>query len=1007
MRRLAAGIVLLHLAAALGAEDPGPFWVRTFDGPVASEHPNPAAARDDSGTMTDAIIRVDIVDMLSARAGRYAHPSSMEELEDGTLIFGVNNGFAEARPSNVVAVMHRYPDGRWNEDVIEVEPLKDMKVDVGVLYQPQKDTPGAAPLLYYYMADGGPGAWSHAVRTSWDGGFTWSDRRFTSDPSSADSFWNGHTGSSGNHPGRPTIGHPMMNHPLEFADGSLLAASSAENPHYTRFGWDTAVVRIPADNYDGQGTGTWTDDHDFANPGIHPGFLVLSKDANGPKDIIMIVRGRDDHHFYVSDDGGATWNKDTGYVQMPGNAVGFRGVGSLSLDVDGGPAQGWHLCAGAEKAQGGRALHVGLSNDPLNNQWTRILTLTAEIGSATGEDSDPHMLQSRFDRAVHLAFTGREQALIKHYVLHPDILAGVPARPIFRHEPVTRSVHAGGELVLSASAKGDAPITYTWTRDGVEVGTGATLTIPDVGSQHAGAYVCTASNAVGTQESWPATVTVLGASAPFDLPGDLQEGVVGRAYGGFQLTAAGTGPITWSVAGGDLPPGLSLAGDGTITGTPTASGDFAVAIQAANSVGTAQRSYTLRVRDLPAADLAAWFMADRGVDAEAGRVGTMADQSGNARHARIGQRSLRPEHVAGGLNNRPVVRFNEHQDLSANEMPQALSFTYPTNGKTGLTIFMVAAPREDTPVDASSVNTFGRGAAISWPEDLNNGGSWFAPSLTHVAGVWGGVGRMPIAARRNSTLAAGAFTISTMQLSGGKNSIWVDGSLLVSEDNGVATIERTSDIGRLGMGMDEEYQFFKGDIAEVVIYGRDLSSAERQQVEAYLQEKWFGTPPSGNDPPAVAITAPADGAGFAAPADVAIAADASDSDGSVVEVAFVADGTPLGADADGSDGWTFDWTGVAAGTYHLTAVATDDDGAATTSTAVTITVTGASSQRTVAVGVQRGGQPVAVLVQADPGALTGTVGSDEVHTFAGLDPATTWTFSVMEAVVASLGRETR
>jgi regulation of enolase protein 1 (concanavalin A-like superfamily) len=92
-----------------------------------------------------------------------------------------------------------------------------------------------------------------------------------------------------------------------------------------------------------------------------------------------------------------------------------------------------------------------------------------------------------------------------------------------------------------------------------------------------------------------------------------------------------------------------------------------------------------------------------------------------------------------------------------------------------------------------------------------------------------------------------------------------------------------------------------------------------------------------NQPPTVSITSPTAGASFTAPASVSLAATAADSDGTVTQVQFFAGSTLLGTDT--TSPFTFNWTNVAAGTYSLTAVARDNDGATRRSTAVSITVT--------------------------------------------------------------------
>ncbi len=100
-------------------------------------------------------------------------------------------------------------------------------------------------------------------------------------------------------------------------------------------------------------------------------------------------------------------------------------------------------------------------------------------------------------------------------------------------------------------------------------------------------------------------------------------------------------------------------------------------------------------------------------------------------------------------------------------------------------------------------------------------------------------------------------------------------------------------------------------------------------------------------PPTVAITAPANNASFMVPVTVAITADASDSDGTITKVEFFNGATKIGEDLIAP--YQFDWSRTTAdtGTFSLTAKATDNVGAVTISTAVSITITPNSNQPTV------------------------------------------------------------
>jgi regulation of enolase protein 1 (concanavalin A-like superfamily) len=97
--------------------------------------------------------------------------------------------------------------------------------------------------------------------------------------------------------------------------------------------------------------------------------------------------------------------------------------------------------------------------------------------------------------------------------------------------------------------------------------------------------------------------------------------------------------------------------------------------------------------------------------------------------------------------------------------------------------------------------------------------------------------------------------------------------------------------------------------------------------------------PPPNVPPTVSLVA--NGGPWNAPATVNLTATASDSDGSVVRVEFFNGATKLG-EATGAP-YTLAWSGVAAGNYTLTAVATDNASAATTSAPVNITVSPAGT----------------------------------------------------------------
>ena len=98
-----------------------------------------------------------------------------------------------------------------------------------------------------------------------------------------------------------------------------------------------------------------------------------------------------------------------------------------------------------------------------------------------------------------------------------------------------------------------------------------------------------------------------------------------------------------------------------------------------------------------------------------------------------------------------------------------------------------------------------------------------------------------------------------------------------------------------------------------------------------------------NEPPSVSLTAPSSGATFLAPAAITMTATASDPENRLARVEFFNGSTRLATDTVAP--YSYTWSGVAAGSYQLTAVAFDVDGKSATSAAATITV-GASSTLT-------------------------------------------------------------
>lgn len=93
-----------------------------------------------------------------------------------------------------------------------------------------------------------------------------------------------------------------------------------------------------------------------------------------------------------------------------------------------------------------------------------------------------------------------------------------------------------------------------------------------------------------------------------------------------------------------------------------------------------------------------------------------------------------------------------------------------------------------------------------------------------------------------------------------------------------------------------------------------------------------------NQSPVISVTNPSDGANLNAGSTVSITADASDPDGTVALVEFFVNGSSIGSDS--SQPYSIDWQ-VTEGSSGISAVATDNENASTTS--ATINITGQST----------------------------------------------------------------
>ncbi len=182
--------------------------------------------------------------------------------------------------------------------------------------------------------------------------------------------------------------------------------------------------------------------------------------------------------------------------------------------------------------------------------------------------------------------------------------------------PMTLSVAAGGLLAVatpalpattaglaysqSLQASGGTP-PYTWRLVAGDLPAGVSLDPATGVVSGSPSGSGTAAFTVRLEDGIGASVTKTLAlpvnAAPTITTSSLPGGTVGVGYGAELSGTGGTTPYAWILTSGALPPGLMLnANTGLISGTPTASGAFAVTARVADAAGASvTRAFTIAV----------------------------------------------------------------------------------------------------------------------------------------------------------------------------------------------------------------------------------------------------------------------------------------------------------------------------------------------------------------------------------------------------------------------------
>jgi hypothetical protein len=250
---------------------------------------------------------------------------------------------------------------------------------------------------------------------------------------------------------------------------------------------------------------------------------------------------------------------------------------------------------------------------------------------------------------------------------------------------------------------------------------------------------------------------------------------------------------------------------------------------------------------VPLADLKLWYEADAGsVLNNSGQLFQWTDQSGNTNNAIQFTTANEPLYVAGQLNNRPVIRFDGINDQ--------LLAPYIA-GTNNFTILVVARTSQPEEIDFQDANGFAGDSGEQYvlgdrTTDMGytTGGAEISMG-TNVISIYeyqrtsSGPDLVPPEAVFSGGIGSGPQIISVVYTNR-QPILYLNGSLV---QTGVQSTRPTVITPREIGG--DPYGYFQGDIAEILIFDRILSNAERLAAENYLNNKYTVVPSLPAPPP--------------------------------------------------------------------------------------------------------------------------------------------------------------
>jgi predicted neuraminidase len=312
------------------------------------------------------------------------HASTMAEIQGGVIAawFG---GQHEKNP-DVGIWVSRYENGSWTKPVEVADGVQSDTLRYPC-WNPVLFRPVSGPLMLFYKVGPDPRRWWGMLKTSRDGGKTWSEASKL---------------------GMGPLGHligPVKNKPVQLEDGSILCPSSTEVRESGKD--DVWMVHFELTKDLGQTwqvTGPINDGQKF--DAIQPSILFY----RGGKMQILCRTQQGVISQSWSEDHGSTWTEMAATSLPNPNA----GTDAVTLE-DGRQLLVYnHTLRKGDFPSGRNMINVAVSRN--GTDWNPVLTLE----KAKGEFSYPAVIQAS-DGLVHISYTYLRRT-IKHIVVDPEKL---------------------------------------------------------------------------------------------------------------------------------------------------------------------------------------------------------------------------------------------------------------------------------------------------------------------------------------------------------------------------------------------------------------------------------------------------------------------------------------------------------------------------------------------------------------------------------------------------------